>query len=165
MPLRRLPHSPETREKLSAAAAGRRHTDLAKLKIGVARLGKKHSPETIEKIRAARRARDVVETPEEQRRRNRSAWAKSCKARRRQWRQDLVIAHALGDPELLADIRRSKGRWSKRTVHHPLVSDGYRRGKLMWGQPRLLQRRMEQGLIKNYVGSGIPHKRTKNGTR
>lgn len=150
--LPRLPHTAETREKQRRAATGKRHTDIARLKIGLARLGKKHSPATIEKIRAARRARPPAETPERVLLRKRGERRADVREAKRQWKIDVRVAYYLGDPLLLEDVVRSKGYWGSRKVHHPSVSDGWHRERgVVWGFPRKLEERVRIGLIKGFV--------------
>lgn len=147
----RLPHSTATLDKLARAATGRKHTPEAKAKIAAARTGRKHTPETIEKIREARRARRT-ETLEDCVRRNRAEDTAESRARIKQWKQDAFIAsYELKDLTLLRDIVRSAGHWSRRTIHHPAVSDGWYQGRSMWGSPRNLEERVRLGLIKGFI--------------
>jgi hypothetical protein len=128
--LKRLQHTPWARKKMSDAHKGFQHTQATRDKIAAARRGRRHSPETIEKIRAARAAHEErkPKTPEavihatwrrNRRRQNneRRAWVKLLHS-------DLRTARALGRQDLVADIRKSRGKWRDRKLYHPAVSCG-----------------------------------------
>lgn len=151
MPLRRLPHSTATREKLRRAATGRKHSPEAKAKIAAARTGRKHSPETIAKITEERRARKRTDTPEACLARHRAMWAETHRVRRAQMKRDVRVAYDMGRWDLVQDVVRSGGVWGARRLHHPELSDGIKRGVIIWGSPRNLDERVRLGHIKGYI--------------
>lgn len=128
--LKRLPHTPWAREKMSRAHKGLQHTPAARAKIAAARRGRRHSPETIEKIRAARAAHEErkPKTPEAVIAATLKRARRAQTAHRRAWvrlyHQDIRTARVLGRQDLVADIRQSKGKWRDRKLYHPAVSCG-----------------------------------------
>jgi hypothetical protein len=136
--LRRLPHSAETKAKISAALFGSKKSPEARENMAAAKRGRTLSAETKAKISAARRARKGMtdaDRAEECRLRNWNRMYARGAARNTQWKIDKFTAAKSGQHAVLRDLIESWGWTSKRKILNvPGISNGFchKEKKIVW---------------------------------
>ena len=136
---KRLPHPPPdalARARMAAAKRGRPMSAETKAKIAATLAGKKHPPERVAKAKANRRPPPSGDEAiiAACLKRNVEKQAREVQERREQWHRDVVVAELRGRRDLAEDVKQSEGwAWSRKVFDGTgAVSYGYAGGMVHW---------------------------------